>query len=98
MAAKGYWIVHITVIDAQNDPRYIAADASVFAQFKARFLVRGGRYSAVEGAARQRHVVIEFETNDAALSCYHSPEYQAAARLRQTYAESEVLILEGQSD
>ena len=98
MTAKGYWIVHITVTDAQNYPKYIAADGAVLSKFKARFLVRGGQYSAVEGAARQRHVVIEFGSYDTALACYHSPEYQAAARLRQAYAESEVLMLEGQPE
>ena len=96
MTAKGYWIVHVTVTDPQDYPKYIAADAAAFVRFKARFLVRGGRYSAVEGVARQRHVVIEFDSFDAALACYHSAEYQAAAKLRHAYAESEVLILEGQ--
>jgi len=96
MTAKGYWIIHVTVTDQQNYPKYIAADAAAFAKFKAQFLVRGGRYSAVEGSARSRHVIVEFESYDAALSCYHSPEYQAAAAMRRAYAESEVLILEGQ--
>jgi uncharacterized protein (DUF1330 family) len=96
MAPKGYWIVHISVTDPANYPKYIAADAIAFAKFDARFLVRGGRFEAPEGAARQRHVVIEFETYEQALACYRSPEYQAAARLRQAYAESEVLVVEGQ--
>jgi uncharacterized protein (DUF1330 family) len=97
MTAKGYWIVHITVTDPDNYPRYIAADAAAFAKFDARLLVRGGRYEAVEGPARQRHVVIEFESYEKALACYRSAEYQAAAKLRQAYAESEVLIVEGQA-
>jgi len=92
---KGYWIVHITVKDADNYPQYIAADALAFEKYDARFLVRGGRYQPVEGPARERHVVIEFASYDLALDCYHSPEYQAAAKLRQAYADSEVLIVEG---
>lgn len=93
--AKGYWIVHITVKDPENYPKYIAADAAAFEKFDARFLVRGGRYEAVEGSARERHVVIEFESFEQALACYRSAEYQSAAKLRQAYAESEVLIVEG---
>lgn len=92
---KGYWVVHITVTDPANYPKYIAADAAAFEKFKARFLVRGGRFEAVEGPARPRHVVIEFDSYKQALACYNSPEYQAAAKLRQAYAESEVLIVEG---
>jgi uncharacterized protein (DUF1330 family) len=94
--AKGYWIVQVTVTDPEGYPSYIKADAAVFEKFDARFLVRGGRYDAVEGPARERHVVIEFESYEQALACYHSPEYQVAAKLRQAYAESEVLIVEGQ--
>ncbi len=93
--AKGYWIVHVTVNDPENYPKYIAADAKAFEKFDANFLVRGGKYDAVEGPARERHVVIEFESYEVALACYNSPEYQAAAKLRQAYADSEVLIVEG---
>jgi uncharacterized protein (DUF1330 family) len=92
---KGYWIVHITIRDAQSYPAYLAADKIAFDKYKARFLVRGGRYEAPEGESRTRHVVIEFDSYDEAIACYHSAEYQAAARLRQAAADAEVLIIEG---
>lgn len=93
--AKGYWLVHITVTDAENYPRYLAADKIAFDKYGARFLVRGGRHEAPEGQARERHVVIEFDSYAQALACYHSQEYQAAARLRQASAQSELVIVEG---
>jgi uncharacterized protein (DUF1330 family) len=92
---KGYWTVNVTITDAENCPQYLAADTLVFENYDARFLVRGGQYTAAEGAARERHVVIEFDSYQRAPDCYNSPEYQRAARLRQKFAESEVLILEG---
>jgi uncharacterized protein (DUF1330 family) len=92
---KGYWIVHVTVTDPDNYPKYLAADAIAFEKFAARPIVRGGRYEAPEGPARKRHVVLEFESYEQALACYHSPEYQAAAKLRQAYAESDIVIVEG---
>jgi uncharacterized protein (DUF1330 family) len=92
---KGYWIVNVTITDAENYPQYLAADALAFEKYDAKFLVRGGQYSAVEGLARERHVVIEFDSYQTALDCYNSPEYQRAAKLRQQFADSEVLILEG---
>ncbi len=92
---KGYWIVHITIRDALAYPPYLAADKIAFDKYNARFLVRGGRYEAPEGASRPRHVVIEFDSYDQALACYHSAEYQAAARLRRLAADAEVLIIEG---
>lgn len=93
--AKGYWIVHVDVTDPDNYPRYIEADNAVFAEFSARMLVRGGRFEAPETAQRTRHVVIEFDSYEAALACYHSPGYQAAAKLRQAFSQSDVIIVEG---
>ena len=93
--AKGYWIVHITVTDPDNYPKYLAADAAAFAKYEAKFLVRGGAFEAPEGPVRSRHVVIEFDSYQQALACYRSPEYQAAAKLRQAYAESDLVIVEG---
>ena len=93
--AKGYWVAHVTVTDPENYPKYIAANAAAFEKYGARFLVRAGRYEAPEGAARARHVVIEFDSYEQALACYHSPEYAEAARLREAYAESDLVIVEG---
>lgn len=95
MTAKGYWIVHVTVTDTEGYPRYVAADTPVVARFQGRFLVRGGRFTAPEGEAHARHVVIEFPSYEAALACYHSPEYQQAVQLRQAFAQSEIVIVEG---
>ena len=92
---KGYWIVHITVRDAAAYPAYLAADKIAFDKYAAKFLVRGGQYEAPEGRSRTRHVVIEFASYAQALECYNSPENQAAARLRQSCADAEVVIVEG---
>ena len=93
--AKGYWVAHVTVTDPDNYPKYVAANATAFEKYGARFLVRGGRFEAPEGAARERHVVIEFDSYEQALACYHSPEYAEAARLREAYADSDLVIVEG---
>ncbi len=53
--------------------------APVFAKPGGRFLARGGEFQALEGTARQRHVIIEFDSYETALAYYHSPDYQAAA-------------------
>ena len=93
--AKGYWVAHVTVTDPDNYPKYVAANATAFEKYGARFRVRGGRFEAPEGAARERHVVIEFDSYEQALACYHSPEYAEAARLREAYADSDLVIVEG---
>lgn len=93
--AKGYWIVHADVRDAERYREYVAANAAAFAKHGARFLARGGRYENPEGASRPRNVVIEFPSYDAAVACWHSPEYQAALKLRQPVSTVDLVIVEG---
>lgn len=93
--AKGYCIFHITVRDPERYKAYIAADAPAFAKYGGRFVARGGRFEAVEGSAHTRHVVIEFDSYAAARAYYHSPEYSAAAQIRRSAADADVVIIEG---
>ncbi|MBW4707175.1 DUF1330 domain-containing protein [Roseobacter sp. YSTF-M11] len=93
--SKGYWVVRVSVKNAEKYPAYLNAARPAFEKFGARFLVRGGRYLALEGVARDRNVVVEFRDYDTALNCYHSPEYQAARKIRAANADADFLIVEG---
>ena len=92
---KGYWIAHVTVEDAAQYKKYRAANAAPFAEYGARFLVRGGPQEVVEGVQRPRCVVIEFPSYQAARECYHSQSYQNAKALRDTAGVSDLVIVEG---
>lgn len=70
---KGYWIVRVSVKNAERYPEYLAAARPAFEKYGARFLVRGGRYDAREGSSRERNVVIEFADFATAVACYDSP-------------------------
>ncbi|MBS0281814.1 MAG: DUF1330 domain-containing protein [Proteobacteria bacterium] len=93
--AKGYWIARIDVADAGTYKSYVAAATPAYQKYGAKFLVRGGRCEGVEGPARGRNVVIEFESYDVAMACYRSPEYQAAAEFRRKASMGEILVVEG---
>jgi uncharacterized protein (DUF1330 family) len=93
--AKGYWMFHTTVTDPNSYAKYIERDGEAFAKYGARFLVRGGAFRAVEGTARERHVIIEFESYETALACYESPEYQAAFQFRRNAAITDLVIIQG---
>jgi len=93
--AKGYWIAHLDVVDAEAYKAYVAANAEAFRKYGAHFLVRAGRHQTVEGASRARHVVIEFKDYDTALACYRSPEYCSAMALRTPHSTADILIIEG---
>lgn len=92
---KGYWIGMVDVTDEANYPKYIAANKAAFDKYGAKFLVRGGQGQVFEGPDASRLVVIEFESYRIALDCFHSPEYQAALKLRQQYSNAHFAIVEG---
>ena len=92
---KGYWIARVDVSDPEAYKKYVAANAAAFSKYGARFLVRGGRFEAVDGHSRQRNVVIEFPSFEAALACWNSPEYQNAYKFRANASVGDTVIVEG---
>jgi uncharacterized protein (DUF1330 family) len=92
---KGYWIARVDVHDPGPYRAYSDALDSVLKPYEGRFLVRGGNFEAVEGTTRGRHVVIEFPSLEAALDCWHSPEYAAALAIRAPVTEADIVVIEG---
>lgn len=92
---KGYWIVRVDIDDLEQYKQYMAANAAPFRKYGARFLVRGGEVETVEGTSRQRNAVIEFPSYEAARDCWHSPEYQAAMKLRTPVSRADLIIAHG---
>lgn len=92
---KAYWVVRVTVNNAERYPDYLAAARPAFEKFGARFVVRGGRFESMEGSARGRNVVVEFKDFDTAMACYKSLEYQSARKIRAANADADFIIVEG---
>lgn len=92
---KGYVIARVTVTDPDQYAVYAKLATEAIRKYGGKPLVRGGRYEAVEGEARPRNVVIEFESFDRALAYYHSPEYQAAKKAREHAGMGEFVVVEG---
>lgn len=93
--AKGYWIVRVDISDLDAYKRYVAANAAPIREHGGRFVIRAGQSEAPEGRAKQRNVVVEFPTYQAAVDCYHSAGYQAAIAFRRDIADCDFLIIEG---
>ncbi len=94
--AKGYWIARIDVYDPEAYKAYMAANAAPIKKYKAKFLVRGGKFELKEGFSRARNVVIEFPSYQDALDCFHCPEYQHALTFRRgAISLGEVIVIEG---
>jgi len=92
---KGYWIVHVDVHDPEGYQKYVAANGAALAKYGARFLARGGKRVLEAGAARGRHIVVEFRDYETAVACHDSEEYQEAAKLRDAASVADLVIVEG---
>ena len=92
---KGYAIVRVDIADPEAYARYAKLATEAIKSHGGRVLARGGRFEAVEGKARARNVIIEFDSFEAARAFYFSPDYAAARALREGAAEVEYVLVEG---
>jgi uncharacterized protein (DUF1330 family) len=93
--AKGYWIGRVDVHNEEGYKPYAQANGAIFKKWGARYVVRGGKHTGVEGQARSRNVVIEFPDYETALACYRSPEYQENIKRRTPHSIAELIVVEG---
>jgi len=92
---KAYVVARITVIDPEAYAEYVKAATEAIRKYGGRPLARGGAHLALEGEARPRNVILEFESLDQAERYYRSPEYQAAIKLRENAGVAEIVAVEG---
>jgi uncharacterized protein (DUF1330 family) len=92
---KGYCIVRVDVHSPETYAQYAKAATEAIRKYGGRPLVRGGAYEAVEGQARARNVVVEFDSVEAARNFYFSQDYQSAKKVREHAATVEYVIVEG---
>ena len=92
---KGYIIARIDITDPEAYAVYAATATEALKTSSGRMLVRGGRYEALEGQARARNVVVEFDSFDEARSYYFSELYQTAKPKREDAAIAEFVLVEG---
>ena len=92
------WSAHVTVTDAEAYGKYAELAGPAIAMHGGHFIARGGRFVQLEGRERPRNVVARFPSLEAAETCYHSPEYQAALAHARGASERELMIVETSED
>ncbi|SRR5579871_1636785 len=93
--ARGYWIGRIDVHNQEGFQLYGTANQAILKKFGARYVVRAGKFEAMEGQSRSRNFVIEFPDYETALACYRSVEYQENIKRRQPHSVIDLIIVEG---
>ena len=88
------WIAHVTGTDADSYAKYAELAGPAIAKHGGHFIARGGRYVQLEGQERPRNVIAKFDSVEAAVTCYNSPEYQQALSHARDASERELLVVE----
>jgi len=94
--APGYVVAEVEVNDTAAFAKYAAAVPGTLAPFNAKYVVRAGKITPVEGEApKQRYIVIAFDSVEKAQAWEDSPAYEAIKPIRHASAKSRVFIAEG---
>jgi len=92
---KAYWINFFrSVRDPDRLARYVELAGPAMAKSGGRFLARGQPACVFEAGVAERTTVIEFDSVEAAVAAYESPEYQAALDALGDGAERDLRIVE----
>ena len=93
-----YIAVDITINDPARYDEYKVMPPASIAKYGGTYLTRGGATKTLEGTwAAQRFVILEFPTLEAAQAWWDSPEYAPAKALRQSCADTNMLLVEGKA-
>lgn len=93
-----YFVVELEVTNPTAMEPYRAAVPATLAQYRGRFLTRGGATQLIEGGPEpKRIVIVEFADRAAVKRWYNSPEYQRILPLRLANSTGRAFIVEGVS-
>ena len=92
-----YWIARAHISDPVEYKKYTDRVPGILKQYGGKVIVRGGNYQIMEGPEMfHRFIVIEFDSLEAGVKCFESPEYREAAAFRRNGAGLvENVIVEG---
>jgi uncharacterized protein (DUF1330 family) len=91
-----YVIVNVTVHDPARYEEYKRLATPTVSAYGGRYVARGGPVEVREGGwAPSRLVILEFPTVERARAWWDSPEYAPAKAVRQSCADTQLVIAEG---
>ncbi len=95
---KAYWVsCYHSISDEQKLAAYAALGGPAIMEGGGRFLARGVAALAYENGLKQRTVIIEFDSVEAAQKTHDSAGYQAALKALGDGAVRDLRIVEGVS-
>jgi len=82
-----YIVANIDINDQEMYEKYGQGVRPTLTQFDAKILAVDREPNDIEGKSRHTLVIIEFESEEAAMRWYNSPEYQAVVKMRTDATE-----------
>ena len=93
--AKAYWIAcYRKISNPDAFAAYAKLSAPAIQAAGGRFLARGMPAKVYEAGVKERTVLIEFPSVEAAIACHDGAPYQAALKVFNNAAEREIRIVE----
>ncbi len=91
-----YVVVNVTIRDPLRYDEYRRMATPTVAAYDGRYVARGGAVDVREGDwTPSRLVILEFPSAERARAWWDSPEYAPAKALRQSCADTQLVITEG---
>jgi len=95
--AKTYWMsLYHAVHDDSKLTEYAKLAGPAIEAAGGKFLARGMATHTYEAGLKERTVLIEFESMDAALACHKSDGYQAALKALDGGVTRDMRLIEGE--
>ena len=82
-----YFIANYDVVDQKMYEQYVQAVRPTLMQHGAKILAADSEPNNLEGKSGRTFVILEFESEEAAMNWYNSSEYQAIVDLRLNATE-----------
>jgi uncharacterized protein (DUF1330 family) len=94
--AKAYWVsCYRSISNPEAVAEYAKLAGPALAAAGARFLARGVPAQVYEAGIKQRMVIAEFASVEAAVACHDGAAYQAALKVFNHAGERDFRIIEG---
>lgn len=91
-----YFILDIEVHDTALYDAYRKLAPATVTLYGGKYIVRGGKVETCDGGwSPSRIVVVEFPSMEQAHAWLNSPEYAGPRKMRETAANSRVILVEG---
>lgn len=90
---SAYIIASYDIVDPKGYEGYVPGVVPLLAKHKAEILVAAYDVEALEGQKRSVYVVLQFESEEAALGWYNDPAYEPVRKIRLGSCDNSNMVL-----